>query len=1004
MAVPARAQFYSDGCEPARLKWYSMDTEHYRFIFPEGLDSLTRVYGRLMEQYRPAIGTSTGFVPGSMYRSKTKVVLHAYSNISNGSVAWAPKRMEFHTLPESDGPWPMPWEKSLAIHESRHLAQMQAGYAGWLWKPVSWLIGEMGPGAFAGVYPGLHMLEGDAVTAETALSATGRGRTASFLGFYMSAFDRGDWRDWHKWRWGSWKHYSPNHYALGYMTVAGARAFYDDPLFMQRYFTSAASHPLRTGHLRRTLLDDTGQMSLRRSGRVIMEQFYNQWLAETEKRGPFSGATLVTPEEKWYIEYHGGVSDGENIYIKRFGKAEATSLVKISPDGTQERLCTFARSTSPLALEGGRLWWSETVSDLRWEQAGTSRIRFMDLSDMKKHDFTTEGRLFNPDISPDGSKVAAVDFPLEGGSAVVVLASGDGSPLERIQAPDTLQFAQAIWVGDDMLAVSTVSEGGSSIYTLSGGRLRRIVGPQPVTIGRMTAYDGRIVFHSDHNGSDEIYSVDPESLRIYQKTSTRYGASDPFYVGDSLLYTTHTVDGRLLWLADGAFRRERHWQDIHHYPVADKLSAQEQELGLALADPDTVSFSQPKRYRKFPQIFNFHSWVLPLYVDPDVINEVSFDVNDYIGKLGATLMFQDVLGTAVGSVGYSWGSASDGEGLRHAGHFKLTYSGLFPVFELSAHVGERTAYQYRRMTYTAEDFIQRGVDYTLRNKPSFNASLRTYIPFNFSSGGWSRGLVPSLSYIVSNDLYDKSDLLFTIDGAFGSKSKARLLGYEESSNVPMQVLTASLRGYAFTGQASATEFPRWGAGFEAGWHGRVGMTEMYSSALYAYLYGYLPGFTRTQGLKLTAMYQHLFDNYAVFREHSVNTVPRGLAETSVALSMLSYGDYATNQLRLTADYSIPLWFGDISWFSPVTYITHFVLKPHADVSFFPLDREFDGVLGSLGASFVTKLAHLAWVPASAEIGFSFDWNYGNALDRFVDEGVLKDQNRLFIGLVFNTSL
>ena len=89
---------------------------------------------------------------------------------------------------------------------------------------------------------------------------------------------------------------------------------------------------------------------------------------------------------------------------------------------------------------------------------------------------------------------------------------------------------------------------------------------------------------------------------------------------------------------------------------------------------------------------------------------------------------------------------------------------------------------------------------------------------------------------------------------------------------------------------------------------------------------------------------------------------------------------------------------------PRTYITHFVLKPHADVSFFPLDKAFDGVLGSLGASFVAKLSHLAWVPASAEIGFSFDWNYGNALDRFVDEGVLKSQNRLFIGLVFNTSL
>lgn len=1003
IAVPAGAQFYTDGSEPARLRWYYMDTENYRFIYPEGLDSLTRVYGRLMEQYRPAIGVSTGFVPGSMYRGKTKVMLHAYSNISNGSVAWAPKRMEFHTLPESSTPWPMPWEKSLAIHESRHLSQMQAGYSWWLFKPLSWIIGEMAPGAFAGIYPGMHLLEGDAVTAETALSNTGRGRTASFLGFYMSAFDRGDWRDWHKWRWGSWRYYTPNHYALGYMTVAGARAFYDDPLFMQRYYASATRHPLRLGHLRRTLRDDTGLKTLRKSGRAIMEQFYQQWLEETEARGSFFDATLITPAEKWYREYSGGTSDGVDIYIKRYGKAEAASLVKIGPDGKEEKLCIFARNTSPLVLHGGRLWWSETVSDLRWEQAGTSRIRYMDLSDMKKHDLTREGRLFNPDISPDGTRVAAVDFPTEGGSAVTVLSTTDGTCLERIQAPDSLQFVQAIWVSPDMLAVSTVSEGGASIYTIEGGSLKILVKPRPVTIGRMASYDGLVEFHSDHGGADEIYSVNPETGFVNQTTSTRYGASDPFYVGDALMFTTHTVDGRLLWRAEGGYLKRVNWNDIHRYPVADALSAQELALGASTADPDTVSFSAPKRYRKFPNIFNIHSWILPLYVDTDAINDISFNIIDNIGNLGATAILQNVLGTAVGTIGYSWASAPEG-GRRHAGHFKLTYSGLFPVFELEAHLGQRAAVQYLRSTYTAEDFNEQTVGYIYRDKPAFTASLSTYVPLNFSSGGWSRGLVPSFSYYVSNDLYDKSEVLYTIDDCFGLKSKARLNGYNEGLNVPMQIMTASIRGYATAGKAPAADYPRWGGGFEAGWRGRTGITDLYSSALYAYAYGYFPGFTRTQGLKLTAMYQHLFDGTAVFRENSVNTVPRGLTGTSVALSMMSMGDYTTNQLKLTADYSIPLWFGDISWFSPVTYITHFVLKPHADVAFFPLDRRFDGMLGSVGSSFVARLAHLAWVPASAEIGVSFDWNYGNAFDRFVDEGVLTSRNRWYVGLVFNTSL
>ena len=39
----ASAQFYATGDDPGRLKWYSMDTDNFRIIYPEGNDSLARV-------------------------------------------------------------------------------------------------------------------------------------------------------------------------------------------------------------------------------------------------------------------------------------------------------------------------------------------------------------------------------------------------------------------------------------------------------------------------------------------------------------------------------------------------------------------------------------------------------------------------------------------------------------------------------------------------------------------------------------------------------------------------------------------------------------------------------------------------------------------------------------------------------------------------------------------------------------------------------------------------
>ena len=65
----AEAQFYSVGDDPGRLKWYSIESRNYRIIYPGGLDSLARVYGEMLEQYRLPAGASAGYFPGEMTRS-----------------------------------------------------------------------------------------------------------------------------------------------------------------------------------------------------------------------------------------------------------------------------------------------------------------------------------------------------------------------------------------------------------------------------------------------------------------------------------------------------------------------------------------------------------------------------------------------------------------------------------------------------------------------------------------------------------------------------------------------------------------------------------------------------------------------------------------------------------------------------------------------------------------------------------------------------------------------
>lgn len=997
-SLSGRAQFYSNGSDPGGLRWYSMQTAHYKFIYPEGLDSLARVYGRYMEQFRPALAHTSGYVPGGKYRRPTPVVLHAYSGVSNGSVAWAPKRMEFYTLPDPYDPWPISWEKSLSIHESRHLAQMMAGYEGWF-RPLGWFLGEMIPGAFAGLFPGPHLLEGDAVVAETALTATGRGRNGDFLNYYHIAFDEGDWRDWYKWRYGSFKRYAPNHYALGYMTVAGARAFYDDPQFIADYFHTAARHPLRLFQLKKTLRRDTGEETLRGSGRAIFEQFHARWIAEAEERKPFISSQVVTPVSAWFTEYDGGVAAGEDIYIIAHGKLTPHSLVRIR-GGEVKTLQPFGADTSPLAWDPvtRRLYWSETVGDLRWEEAGTSRIRYMAVDEerVRFHDLTTRGRYYNPVPSPDGTRLAALSYPYTGGTRLVVLDATDGRELSCVQAPDGQQFVQVVWQGETAFVVSVTSDEGASLVRVEDGLLTPLLEPMPVSITGLRAQGDKLIFQSDRTGVNEMYAFDPEHGELTQLTATRYGAGDGFYMGNDLYFTSLSLNGRYLYRAEDLALRGVSWADYHRDPVAEKLSAQEHDA--VLADPDTVHFSAPVRYRKVPHIFNVHSWVLPLYVNVDNVQQLTSDIVNNQVKLGATAIFQNVLGTASGTLGYSWGAAPEG-GRRHAGHLTLKYNGLFPVFELKANVGDRAAIQYVRRTYKDSDMQVELVGFGYMKKTAFDVSLQAYVPFNLSKGGWSAGIVPRISYFISNDLYDKSEVDMTSEGNFGGEATSRFTGYTEGRNVPMQQMTASLSAYRVQRSAPSLNYPRWGVGGELGWRMRLGLSDLYSSGIYGYLYGYVPGFTQTQGARLAVLYQHLFDQGQLFFENTVNTAPRGLSGTSLQ----AYLSSSTNQMRLTADYAIPLYFGDISLFSPVVYITHFLLRPHLDYSFFSRERSFDSGLLSAGSDVVAKVENFLWLPYGGEIGFTLDYNGGPSFSTLQAEGVLESRNHLYAGMIFNMS-
>ena len=62
MLIPymASAQFYVTGDDPGKLKWYSLETDPFKVIYPEGTDSLARTYAAKIEKFRIPVSLSSG--------------------------------------------------------------------------------------------------------------------------------------------------------------------------------------------------------------------------------------------------------------------------------------------------------------------------------------------------------------------------------------------------------------------------------------------------------------------------------------------------------------------------------------------------------------------------------------------------------------------------------------------------------------------------------------------------------------------------------------------------------------------------------------------------------------------------------------------------------------------------------------------------------------------------------------------------------------------------------
>lgn len=912
MGANARAQFYLLGSESPSVKWNQIQTDDYNFIYPSAYDSLARSYALEWEKYKFPVGNSIGVTPNEAYDSPLPVVLHPYVAYSNGSVIWTPRRMEMYTSPNMFNPEPLPWSTMLAIHEQRHVSQMQFVNQ----KPFKWtslLCGELLAGPLSVIRFDPAHFEGDAVTAETALTRSGRARTAEFLEYYRACLAEGDMRNYERWRFGSQKLYTPDYYKLGYLAIGGMRAVYDKPFLMRDYYGSYLPY-------HRFIKKETG-LDLQDAFEQVLSVQDEIWRANEFERAPFQKTEQVTPDEDYFTSYSSIVKCKGNLYALRSGMNDAKAIVRI--DNGKATALQYSSAASALYSDGKRIYWSEYVPHPRWELQSSSVIKYYERG---VHALSDKGRkYYNPTTCKD--KVIICENAPDGSSYITVLSSASGSVISRHKAPDGISPYEAVSLNGELICAA-VSDKGEGLYRIPD--FECILDGGFVKINHLFVHDDKLYFTSDRSGVEELYMIPDiaalhgknaeitKTQEVHQVTSLRLGGQNFCFGDDGYLYfTALRSDGRMVYrtaLTDLPIK-EVDFSEHCSYPLEDRLSEQEKfianqnqsdgsDTDKALAnDHESVSIETPRRYSKASHALNVHSW-LPFYVDYDELMSSSAQTLLQNVGLGGTAFFQNTLSTLYGSAGYHYNPWADAS---HSFMASVTYRGLYPV------INNKTYYN---------------LNGTLSN------SLNVRIPFNLSSNGWSRSVIP----------YIKSD-------------------YTSNDSLSYSVNKIGLRAYSMLPTPAARSFPQLGLGMDFGLKYFFGALRPEMT-----VYGYTPGLSGAQGLAFS---------------YSVGTAP--FHHDKIALTE----GLSLNTATLSIAYSIPFLSVDWNGLSPVCYVRNFELMPRfrqqttvidGDLSKYDAsDLQASRRIYKFGADLSVVLGNILFIPYDFHIGLGVHYVYGDKL-------------------------
>ncbi|HEY0299073.1 MAG TPA: hypothetical protein VGB84_07630 [Arachidicoccus sp.] len=682
------------GGNPSSLKWKQINTDSFRIIFPQGLDSTAFNIASLVQFQQRSIAETMG-----QKQRKINIVLQNQITYSNGYVGLAPFRSEFYLMPPMDVTQlgAQNWADNLAIHEYRHVEQYNNFDIG-LSHIFKIIFGENGQAFANALAVPDWFFEGDAVYNETLLSKQGRGRVPYFMNAFKALYLDNKHYNYQKMRNGSYIDYVPNWYNLGYLLVAYGYQKYGTDFWKSVTHDASAFravfYPMQQG------IKKYSGLSFNHFKDSAFHYYQRQWDAESKDSLQYFTET----EKRNVVSYQFPYLDKEGYIIALKSDNKHVSEFVSIKNGIEKNIAIRAISNDNyFSYNNDKLIYAMLKPDLRWGYKECSDIELLDIHTKQKVRVTYNQRYFTPDISHDAKMIAAAAFTTNQQSSIDLLDL-QGKVVKHIAAKENHVYSYPKFSKDDktIFIIERDKTGEMAIQQIeiANGGKKNILPFGNRLLGFPVVQGDSLFFTCSSNGSDESWAYVLSEKKTYKLATTQLGVYQSFMQNDSLIGSVFTADGYRLAKIKPSFQPVGNIETdtlvrlYHDAPTHD--------YSYILANVNSTNYAVTN-YAKLHHPINFHS------LQPDVEDP----------NYSFTLYGENVLNTLQTNLSYTYNRI---EGYHQIGLGSVYGGSFIEPFVNGNYIFDRTAYDAkgRQNVHFSDAGWQLGVQ----------------LPLNFSSGNF----------------------------------------------------------------------------------------------------------------------------------------------------------------------------------------------------------------------------------------------------------------------------